>query len=86
MTAWGDGRVRIKAVSSGQSRHSSSVDGRVAGPALRTVDEEAVNLIVLRVHQDRPAVAAQKINGVRTGDKNWWCVHRVFEAWGFDYF
>jgi hypothetical protein len=46
---------------------SKSVDGGVAGPALRAVDEEAVNLIILGVHQDRPKVAAQKINGVRTG-------------------
>jgi hypothetical protein len=63
--------------------HSSSVDGRVAGPTLRAVDEEAVDLIVLGVHQDRPAVAAKKIDGVRAGDKNGWRVHRVFGAPGF---
>jgi len=33
-------------------------NGRVAGPALRAVDEEAMHLIVLGVQQDRPAVAA----------------------------
>jgi hypothetical protein len=38
--------------------HHSSVNGRVAGPALRAVDEEAMHLIVLGVQQDRPAVAA----------------------------
>jgi hypothetical protein len=35
-----------------------SVNGRVAGPALRAMDEEAMHLIVLGVQQDRPAVAA----------------------------
>jgi hypothetical protein len=83
MTAWGDGWLRIKAASSDGWRHSSSVDGRVAGPALRAVDEQPVHLIVLGVHQDRPTVAAQKINGVRTGDENRWCIHSVFEACGF---
>jgi hypothetical protein len=63
--------------------HPSSVDGRVAGPTLRAVDEEAVDLIVLGVHQDRPAVAAKKIDGVRAGDKNGWRIHRVFGAPGF---
>jgi hypothetical protein len=38
--------------------HHTSVDGRVAGPALRAVDKEAMHLIVLGVHQDRRAVAA----------------------------
>ena len=38
--------------------HHSSVNSRVAGPALRAVDEEAMHLIVLGVQQDRPAVAA----------------------------
>jgi hypothetical protein len=42
-----------------------------------------VNLIVLGVHQDRSTVAAQKINGVRTGDENRWRIHSVFEASGF---
>jgi hypothetical protein len=64
--------------------HRSSVNGRVAGPALRAVDEEAVRLIVLGVQQDRPAVAALKINGVRAGDENRWRIHCVFEASGFD--
>jgi hypothetical protein len=36
----------------------SSVNGRVAGPALRAVDEEAMHLIVLGVQQDRLAVTA----------------------------
>jgi hypothetical protein len=83
MTAWGDGWLRITPASSGGWRHSSSVDGCVAGPALRAVDEQPVHLIVLGVHQDRPTVAAQKINGVRTGDENRWCIHSVFEAGGF---
>jgi hypothetical protein len=83
MTAWGDGWLRINPASSGGWRHSSSVDGCVAGPALRAVDEQPVHLIVLGVHQDRPTVAAQKINGVRTGDENRWCIHSVFEAGGF---
>jgi hypothetical protein len=38
--------------------HHSSVDGRVAGAALHTMDEETVHLIVLGVHQHRRAVAA----------------------------
>jgi hypothetical protein len=83
MTGWGEGLVRIKAASSGGWRHSLSVDGRVAGPALRAVDEQPVHLIVLGVHQDCPTVAAQKINGVRTGDENRWRIHSVFEASGF---
>ena len=83
MTGWGEGLVRIKAASSGGWRHSLSVDGRVAGPALRAVDEQPVHLIVLGVHQDCPTVAAQKINGVRTGDENRWRIHSVFEACGF---
>jgi hypothetical protein len=83
ITAWGNGRLRIKAASSDGWRHSSSVDGRVARPALRAVDEQPVHLIVLGVHQDCPTVAAQKINGVRTGDENRWRIHSVFEACGF---
>jgi hypothetical protein len=42
--------------------------GRVARLALRTADEEAVHLIVVGVQQDRPAVTAKKINGVRGGE------------------
>jgi hypothetical protein len=57
-----------------------SVVGRVAGLALRAADEEAVHLIVLGVQQDRPAVTAKKINGVRTGDANRRRIHRVFNA------
>ena len=38
--------------------HCSSVDGRIAGAALHTMDEETVHLIVLGVHQQRRAVAA----------------------------
>ena len=53
--AWRRGVLRL--VPSGLGHHSS-VDGRVAGPALRAVDKEAMHLIVLGVHQDRPAVAA----------------------------
>jgi hypothetical protein len=34
-----------------------------------------VHLIVLGVHQDRPAVAAQKINRVRAGDE---AAHRLY--------
>jgi hypothetical protein len=60
-----------------------SVVGRVAGLALRAADEEAVHLIVLGVQQDRPAVTAKKINGVRTGDENRRRIHRVFDACGF---
>jgi hypothetical protein len=45
-------------IRSGSLLHSSSVDGRVAGPALNAVDEKPVHLIVLGVHQNRPAVAA----------------------------
>jgi hypothetical protein len=51
------GSVSGFVVSSGVP-HSSSVDGRVAGPALNAVDEKPVHLIVLGVHQNRPAVAA----------------------------
>jgi hypothetical protein len=68
-----------------QSGHHSSVDGRVAGTTLRAVDKEAMHLIVLGVQQDRPAVAAEKINGVGAGDENRWRIHGVFEAGGFDY-
>jgi hypothetical protein len=60
-----------------------SVVGRIAGPTFVAVDEEAVHLVVLGVHQDCPAVAAKKINGVRTGDENRWRIHRVLEARGF---
>jgi hypothetical protein len=57
-----------------------SAVGRVAGLALGAADEEAVHLIVLGVQQDRPAVTAKKINGVRTGDENRRRIHRVFNA------
>jgi hypothetical protein len=68
-----------------KSGHYSSVDGCAAGPALSAVDEEAMYLIVLGVQQDRPAVAAEKINGVGAGDENRWRIHGVFEGSGFDY-
>jgi hypothetical protein len=63
----------------------TSVNGRVAGPALRAADKEAMHLIVLGVQQDRPTVAAKKINGVRACDENRWRIHRAFEARGFPY-
>jgi hypothetical protein len=56
-SVWGDGRSRNGDVPFGLGHHSS-VNGRVAGPALRAVDKEAMHLIVLGVQQDRPAVAA----------------------------
>jgi hypothetical protein len=37
--------------SAGQLPHSSSVGGRVAGPALRAVDEETMHLVFLGVQQ-----------------------------------
>ena len=52
-----DGRSPIGDVPFGLGHHSS-VDGRVAGPASYAVDEKPVHLIVLGVHQNRPAVAA----------------------------
>ena len=63
---------------------SLGVDGRVLIGALGAVDEDAMHLIVLGVQQDRPAVAAQKINGVRAGDENRWRIHCMFAAGGFD--
>jgi hypothetical protein len=63
--------------------HSSSVDGRVAGPTLRAVDEETVHLVVLGVQQDRSTVSAQIVNGVRAGSENGRCIHNIFDAPGF---
>jgi hypothetical protein len=53
----GDGRSPIGDVPFGLGHHSS-VDGRVAGPALNAVDEKPVHLIIFGMHQNRPAVAA----------------------------
>jgi hypothetical protein len=55
-------------------------------PPLHAVDEEAVHLVVLGMQQDRSAVSAQIVNGVRTGDENGRCFHCILHAPGLHHF
>jgi hypothetical protein len=54
--------------------------GGVVGPASFAVNEKEILLMVLRVHENRAAVAAYKINRVGPGAKNRGCTHDVADA------